>query len=157
MVLRWHRCWCWCWRMLVGLVSPHPRKSFVTLKPVRIFFQIELIRWRIHRIVSFPICSDGYSEWLRHEPVERHGGYKKKLLMIFLRLKGWGEANPTKDTLAIKKLLMIFLRLNIQNIWQQLLAAFNRAACIRHQCRKTTVLRCHRCLIYNGVEKMNNI
>ncbi len=28
---------------------------------------------------------------------------------------------------------------------------------IRHQRRKTTVLSCHRCLIYTGVEKMNNI
>ncbi len=27
---------------------------------------------------------------------------------------------------------------------------------IRHQCRKTTVLSCHRCLINTGVEKMNN-
>jgi hypothetical protein len=28
---------------------------------------------------------------------------------------------------------------------------------IRHQCRKTTVLSCKRCLIKTGVEKMNNI
>jgi hypothetical protein len=28
---------------------------------------------------------------------------------------------------------------------------------IRHQCRKTTVLCCHRCLINPRVEKMNNI
>jgi hypothetical protein len=28
---------------------------------------------------------------------------------------------------------------------------------IRHQCRKTTVLSRHRCLINTGVEKMNNI
>ncbi len=28
---------------------------------------------------------------------------------------------------------------------------------IPHQCRKTTVLSCHRCLIKTGVEKMNNI
>ncbi len=34
---------------------------------------------------------------------------------------------------------------------------FNRTACIRHQCRKTTVSRCHRCLINTGVEKINNI
>ncbi len=27
---------------------------------------------------------------------------------------------------------------------------------IRHQCRKTTVLRFHRCLIKTGVEKLNN-
>jgi hypothetical protein len=28
---------------------------------------------------------------------------------------------------------------------------------IRHQCRKTVVLSCHRCLLNSGVEKMNNI
>jgi len=33
----------------------------------------------------------------------------------------------------------------------------NRTACIKHQCRKTTVLSCHRCLINTGVEKMKNI
>ncbi len=33
----------------------------------------------------------------------------------------------------------------------------NRRAHIRHQCRKTTVLSCHRCLINTGVEKMNYI
>jgi hypothetical protein len=34
-----------------------------------------------------------------------------------------------------------------------------RTARIRHQCRKTAVLSCHRCLINTGVEKikMNNI
>jgi hypothetical protein len=33
----------------------------------------------------------------------------------------------------------------------------NRAARIIYQCRKTTVLSCHRLLINTGVEKMNNI
>ncbi len=33
----------------------------------------------------------------------------------------------------------------------------NRTAHIRHQCMKTTVFSCHRCLIYTVVEKMNNI
>ena len=33
----------------------------------------------------------------------------------------------------------------------------NWTACIRHQCTKTTALTCHRCLINNDVEKMNNI
>ncbi len=30
----------------------------------------------------------------------------------------------------------------------------NRTAHIRHKCRKTTVLNCHRCLINTVVEKM---
>ncbi len=33
----------------------------------------------------------------------------------------------------------------------------NGRAHIRHTCRKTTVLRCHRCLINTGVKKMNKI
>ncbi len=33
----------------------------------------------------------------------------------------------------------------------------NWRAHIRHQCRKTTVLCCHRCLINTGVEKLNYI
>ena len=32
-----------------------------------------------------------------------------------------------------------------------------RTACIRHLCRKTADLNCHRCLINTGIEKMNNI
>ena len=32
-----------------------------------------------------------------------------------------------------------------------------RTALIRHQCSKTTVLSCHRCLTNAGVEKMNKI
>jgi hypothetical protein len=37
------------------------------------------------------------------------------------------------------------------------LIASNRKASIRHQCRNTAVLSCHRCLINIGAEKMNNI
>jgi hypothetical protein len=33
----------------------------------------------------------------------------------------------------------------------------NRTVHIEHQCRKTTVLSCHRCLMMTGVEKMNSI
>jgi hypothetical protein len=33
----------------------------------------------------------------------------------------------------------------------------NRTGHIRHKCRKTTVLSCHRCLINTCFEKMNNI
>jgi len=33
----------------------------------------------------------------------------------------------------------------------------NRTEHIRHQCRKATVLSCHRCLINSGVEKINYI
>jgi hypothetical protein len=33
----------------------------------------------------------------------------------------------------------------------------NGTAQIRLQCRKTTFLSCHKCLINTGVEKMNNI
>ncbi len=33
----------------------------------------------------------------------------------------------------------------------------NRTTHIRHQCRKTAVLSCHRFIIKTGAEKMNNI
>jgi hypothetical protein len=33
----------------------------------------------------------------------------------------------------------------------------NGTAHIQHQCRKATVLSCHRCRIKTGVEKMNKI
>ncbi len=33
----------------------------------------------------------------------------------------------------------------------------NRTVHIRHWCKKTTVLNCHRCLVNTGVEKLNNI
>ncbi len=41
------------------------------------------------------------------------------------------------------------------SIWQSnpFKSCPNRTARIRHQCRKTTDLSCHRCLIHNGVEK----
>jgi hypothetical protein len=35
--------------------------------------------------------------------------------------------------------------------------SFNGTAHIRQQCRKTTVLSCHGCLIKTGLEKMNSI
>jgi hypothetical protein len=34
---------------------------------------------------------------------------------------------------------------------------FNGTVHNRHQCRETTVLGCHRCLINTGVENINNI
>jgi hypothetical protein len=42
-----------------------------------------------------------------------------------------------------------------ENFRKSLLLFINRTAHIRRQCRKTTVLSCHRCLINSGVEKMN--
>ncbi len=39
----------------------------------------------------------------------------------------------------------------------KILKAYIRTAQIRHQCRKATVLSCHRCPINTGIEKMNNI
>ncbi len=45
----------------------------------------------------------------------------------------------------------------LQQLKQQNVSSLSRRAHIRHQCRKTTVLSCHRCLINTGVEKMNNI
>ncbi len=46
---------------------------------------------------------------------------------------------------------------NIKKRNQNLKNPTNRTACIRHLCRITTVLSCHRCVINTSVEKMNNI
>ncbi len=43
----------------------------------------------------------------------------------------------------------------IQDLMKQYYCC-NRTARTRHQCRKTTVLSCHRCLNNTGVEKMNS-
>jgi hypothetical protein len=51
-----------------------------------------------------------------------------------------------------KKWKKVFKNLYLgQPLWH------NGTARNRHQCRKTAVLGCHRCLINSGVEKMNNI
>jgi hypothetical protein len=47
--------------------------------------------------------------------------------------------------------------LNEQQIILLSLITYNRTAHIIDQCRKTTVLACHRSKINTGVEKMNNI
>jgi hypothetical protein len=52
---------------------------------------------------------------------------------------------------------MIKLHKSIQNPKTNRVNQTNRTARIRHQCRKTPVLRCHSCLIKYGVEKMKNI
>jgi hypothetical protein len=42
-------------------------------------------------------------------------------------------------------------------VQSSLMMIVNGTVHIRHQCRKTAVLSCHRCLINTGVEKMNYI
>jgi hypothetical protein len=44
-----------------------------------------------------------------------------------------------------------------KNEISKLYTSDNRRARIRTQCKKTTVLICHSCLINTGVEKINNI
>jgi len=51
-------------------------------------------------------------------------------------------SNSKFDTLAIRSFRILH---------------FNITAHIRHHCRKTNVLSCHRCLINTGVEKMSHI
>jgi hypothetical protein len=64
-------------------------------------------------------------------------------------LPDWG-ANPGSFILFPFFMFVVLL----PKVWAN---DFNRTACIRHQCRKTTVLKCHRCLFNTGVEKMNYI
>jgi hypothetical protein len=56
--------------------------------------------------------------------------------------------NPTKKFCATNNSMFVL---------QYEFITTNLTAWIRHQCRKTTVLTCHRCPINAGVEKMNNI
>ncbi len=44
----------------------------------------------------------------------------------------------------------------IVTIFQSGVIQYNGTEQIRHQCRETVVLSCHRFLINSGVEKMNN-
>ena len=51
---------------------------------------------------------------------------------------------------------MLCHNLSYQNGWDQLFES-NGTVHIRHLCRKTAVLSCHRCLINTGVENVNYI
>jgi len=56
------------------------------------------------------------------------------------------EENISVDEMAVDKMTL-----------DEMPCCHNGTVRIRHQCRKTTVLSCHRCLINTGVEKMNFI
>ncbi len=43
-----------------------------------------------------------------------------------------------------------------QSVCYNMLQRFTRYKNVRHLCRKTIVLNCHRCLIYTGTERMIN-
>ncbi len=64
-----------------------------------------------------------------------------------------------QDGVQLSSKLWIFLLLCHWYFEKNKLGRFsqlgNRTAHIRHQCRKTTLLSCHRCLINTGVEKMS--
>jgi len=75
---------------------------------------------------------------------------------------GWigSYKSPKKLFLSLKFCSCIGIHLNsymLPKTCLELACPFNRTGHIRHQCRTTTVLSCHRCLIKTGVEKMNNI
>jgi hypothetical protein len=50
-----------------------------------------------------------------------------------------------------------YKRFIYETIWLREKGFASRKVYIEHQCRETTVLSCHRCLISSGVKKMNNI
>ncbi len=61
-----------------------------------------------------------------------------------------------KNGLAYAGIYLInIFGINAATIFRKLDHFINATVRIRHQCRKNTVLSCHRCLINSGVEKMN--
>jgi hypothetical protein len=77
------------------------------------------------------------------------GQLSHSFLMKYMCIALWASDTP----LQMARFQIFFRRQRLDSNPRTL----NRTAHIRHQCRKTTVLSCHRCLISSGVEKMNNI
>ncbi len=65
---------------------------------------------------------------------------------------------PPKQSDQIGHFLPVRLLLEAKcNFYRGEVAKRNITSCLRLQCRKTTVLSCHRYLINTSLEKMNNI
>ncbi len=68
------------------------------------------------------------------------------MILSVLRCQKWPR--------QVKSLSLLFmLSPKMLPMYMSLKGTFNRTAHIRHQCKKTIVSSCHRCLIKNGVEK----
>jgi len=79
-----------------------------------------------------------------------------KLSIMTLSITTLSKMTRSITTLSIMTLsIMAVISGTILN--QKHFYKFNGTAGIRHQCRKTAVLSCHRFLINSGVEEMNNI
>jgi hypothetical protein len=61
------------------------------------------------------------------------------------------------DATFINMITIIIGEVSISAFLRYVYTVINRTSLIIHQCMKTNVLSCHRCLIKTGVEKMNNI
>ncbi len=93
---------------------------------------------------------------------------KKRSISRFLSVFIWVKVASSVVRLHLQKrqryrnailpslLALVTLGTGIDNLWHRA-SQHNRTVHIWHQCRKATVLSCHRCLINTGVEKMNTI
>ncbi len=82
---------------------------------------------------------------------------KKKTWAEFSYLRHGDVCVPWSTWITIKR---PNLKTHLKQHFGYLPLAFkipNWTTCIRHQCMKTTVFSCHRCLINIGVEKANSI
>ncbi len=80
---------------------------------------------------------------------------EQHILKIIIDCRSFTIFNATEINLQTKFLLV--KKNVVLNPAERLKNSYNRRALIRHQCRKTTVLSCHRCLINTCIEKMNSI
>ncbi len=77
------------------------------------------------------------------------GGLNKEVRLNHLASMDQVKSVPFDYTKIFYMLTCTFCIL--ERVKQLIKSNFNRTTCIRHQCRKTTVLSCHRCLINTGV------
>ena len=82
-----------------------------------------------------------------------------KLFCLFYIVYFWFKLsiNIHMVYLSSKSLRMFLSKRYLGILFFQIVLLENRRTHIRHQSRKTTVLSCHRCLIYTGVEKVSDI
>jgi 6-phosphofructokinase len=96
------------------------------------------------------------------EVMGRHCGYLALVAAIvseadFVFIPEWPPASNWPMKLCKKLIEARDSGDNITIFFKSNNTFYNRRTCIRHQCRKTIVLRCHRCLINTVIEKMNTV
>ncbi len=77
--------------------------------------------------------------------------------MLYIKMIEWGDKNEQlaayKWILTTLEVLLLLKRELVSKLKWYWFFNYNRTVHFRHQCKKTTVLSCHICLINTGVEK----